>query len=136
MLDKRSFVLGMVTAFCECVAGGCKRLALSPPLTAEEYDRFGREAEQLVERHGLIHYHEKNEDIPATERFEWILISGQKGTIEEYLSLRRAGHSPARSLVPFFELLSYVPERSVHTGFDAYKTYFRGQNRQGKRDIE
>ena len=32
-MDKRSFVLGMITAFSECVAGGCKRLALSPPLT-------------------------------------------------------------------------------------------------------
>ena len=41
-LDKRSFVMGMVTAFCECVAGGCKRLALSPPLTREEYERLSR----------------------------------------------------------------------------------------------
>ena len=23
-LDRRSFILGMITAFCECVAGGCK----------------------------------------------------------------------------------------------------------------
>ena len=30
-MDKRSFILGMITAFCECVAGGCKRMALSPP---------------------------------------------------------------------------------------------------------
>ena len=37
-LDKRSFILGMVTAFSECVAGGCKRLALSPPLVHEDYD--------------------------------------------------------------------------------------------------
>lgn len=26
--DKRSFIMGMITAFSECVAGGCKRLAL------------------------------------------------------------------------------------------------------------
>lgn len=124
MLDKDSFILGMVTAFSECVAGGCKRLALSPPLTAEDYDRVGPEAERIIERHGLIHYHEKNEDLPPAERFEWILIAGQPETIEGYLALRKAGHSPARSLKPFFELLSYVPERSVHTGYDAYKTYF------------
>ncbi len=124
MLDKRSFILGMVTAFCECVAGGCKRLALSPPLRLEEYDRIGPEAEQIIERHGLLHYHEQNEDVPAAERFEWILIAGREETIEAYLALRRAGNSPARSLAPFFELLSYDVEQSVNTGYDAYKTFF------------
>ena len=102
MLDKRSFVLGMVTAFSECVAGGCKRLALSPPLTEAEYAAFG----------------------PAAERFQWILIAGQRETLEEYLALRAAGASPARSLIPFHGLLSYDEGRSVHTGFDAYRTFF------------
>ena len=124
MLDKRSFVLGMVTAFSECVAGGCKRLALSPPLTEAEYAAFGPAAEKIVERHGLVHYHEKNEDLPAAERFQWILIAGQRETLEEYLALRAAGVSPARSLIPFHGLLSYDEERSVHTGFDAYRTFF------------
>lgn len=124
MLDKRSFVLGMVTAFSECVAGGCKRLALSPPLTEAEYAAFGPAAEEIVERHGLVHYHEKNEDLPAAERFQWILIAGQRETLEEYLALRAAGVSPARSLIPFHELLSYDEGRSVHTGFDAYRTFF------------
>ena len=35
--DKRSFLLGMITAFCECVADGCKRLALRPPLVKKLY---------------------------------------------------------------------------------------------------
>ena len=124
MLDKKSFVLGMVTAFCECVAGGCKLLALSPPLSAADYAAFGPEAEGIIERHGLFHYHETNEDLPEAERFQWILIAGRRETIDAYLALRAAGYSPARSLEPFFELLSYVPERSVHTGYDAYRTYF------------
>ena len=37
-LDKRSFILGMVTAFSECVAGGCKPLAFSPPLNRTDYE--------------------------------------------------------------------------------------------------
>ena len=36
-IDRYSFILGMITAFCECVAGGCKRLALSPPLGQDDY---------------------------------------------------------------------------------------------------
>ena len=50
--DKRSFILGMITAFCECVAGGCKRLALSPPLTRADYGMVADEAGELIEKHG------------------------------------------------------------------------------------
>ncbi len=122
--DRRSFILGMVTAFCECVAGGCKRLALSPPMTKEAYDEAAAEADELIEKHGLIHYHEMNEDQPENTRFIWILIAARQETIDQYLALRRKGHSPVNSLEPFSALLSYNPSESVHTGFDAYRQYF------------
>ena len=122
--DRRSFILGMVTAFCECVAGGCKRLALSPPMTKEAYDEAAAEADELIEKHGLIHYHEMNEDQPESTRFFWILIAARQETIDQYLALRREGHSPVESLEPFSDLLSYNPSESVHTGFDAYRQYF------------
>ena len=123
-LDKRSFILGMVTAFSECVAGGCKRLALSPPLTAEDYDRVWEEANEIIEKHGLVHYHERNLDKPEDGRWEWILIAGREETIEAYLSLRAQGLSPMDSLAPFSALLSYNPRESIHTGYDAYRTLF------------
>ena len=123
-LDKRSFILGMVTAFSECVAGGCKRLALSPPLTAEDYGRVWEEANEIIEKHGLVHYHERNLDKPEDRRWEWILIAGKQDTIEAYLSLRAQGLSPMDSLAPFSELLSYNPRESIHTGYDAYRTLF------------
>ena len=123
-LDKRSFILGMVTAFSECVAGGCKRLALSPPLTAEDYDRVWEEANEIIEKHGLVHYHERNLDKPEDGRWEWILIAGKQDTIEAYLSLRAQGLSPMDSLAPFSALLSYNPRESIHTGYDAYRTLF------------
>ena len=47
-LDRRSFILGMVTAFSECVAGGCKRLALSPPLSRDDYRTIAAEAEFVM----------------------------------------------------------------------------------------
>lgn len=125
-LDQRSFILGMITAFCECVAGGCKRLALSPPLNHTEYEMIEAEAIALIEKHGLLHYHEENSDRPG---FEWILIAGKQETIEKYLALRSHGNSPVDSLEPFQELLSYQPEESIHTGYDAYKMYFRNEDR-------
>ena len=54
MLDKRSFVLGMVTAFSECVAGGCKRLALSPPMSPMDCGVFAPEIYEIIEKHGIL----------------------------------------------------------------------------------
>lgn len=123
-LDKRSFVLGMVTAFCECVAGGCKKLALSPPLSSEDYRTMKEEIFDLIEKHGLIYYHEENLDRPPESRFEWVLIAARRETIDSYISLRRQGFSPADSLSPFSALLSYNENESVHTGYDAFREFF------------
>lgn len=124
LYDKRSFVMGMITAFSECVAGGCKRLALSPPLLPGEYASMGAEACAIIKRHGLLHYRERNEDMPEEGRWEWILIAARQETIDAYLRLRREGRSPARSLAPFAELLSYDEAQGVHTGYDAYRDFF------------
>ena len=123
-LDKRSFILGMVTAFSECVAGGCKQLALSPPLTQTDYDMVCVEADEIIKKHGLISYHEENLDQSEGTRFRWILIAGKQETVNEYLSLRKKGLSPVLSLGPFSELLSYNPAESVHTGYDAFRVLF------------
>ncbi|MBR0217886.1 MAG: hypothetical protein IJQ33_01580 [Clostridia bacterium] len=123
-MDRNSFILGMITAFSECVAGGCKRLALSPPLTGEVYAEVGDEAQRIIERHGLLHYHERNLDLPEEERFEWLLIAARQETLDAYLALREAGESPGRSLKPFAQLLSYDPAQGVKTDYDAYREYF------------
>ena len=123
-LNKHSFILGMITAFSECVAGGCKRMALSPPLAHDDYVMIVEDANILIEKHGLIHYHEENLDLPENKRFDWILIAGKQAVIDDYLELRKQGISPAKSLEPFYELLSYQPEKSIHTGYDAYQDYW------------
>ena len=115
----------MITAFCECVAGGCKRLAFSPPMTGTDYDLVCAEACDIIEKHGLIHYHESNPDRPEASRVEWILIAARQETIDRYLQLRSRGISPMVSLEPFSDLLSYNREESVHTGYDAYRTLFQ-----------
>ena len=123
-LDKRAFILGMITAFCECVAGGCKRLALSPPLTRADLELVRDEACDIIARHGLLHYLEENADQPEDVRFYWILIAGKEQTIDAYLCLRKKGLSPITSLAPFSDLLSYNEAESVHTGYDAFRTFF------------
>ena len=123
-LDKKSFVLGMITAFSECVAGGCKRLALSPPLTRDDYAQMADEANLIIEKHGLLHYHERNLDQPESCRFDWILIAGKQRVIDQYLDIRAKGYSPMDSLAPFAELLSYNEAESVRTGYDAYRDLF------------
>ena len=45
-------------------------------------------------------------------------------TTVEYRRLRAAGLSPARSLEPFYALLSYDENESVHTGYDAFREAF------------
>ena len=122
--EKRYFVLGMVTAFCECAAAGCKDLALSPPLTGGEYAEIADEAEALIERHGLLHYHERNLDRPKSARHDWILIAAREETLREYRRLREEGYSPLDSLAPFSKLLSYDPSRGVGVHFDAFREYF------------
>ena len=122
--DRRSFILGMITAFSECVAGGCKRMALSPPMAPGDWGLCGAEACRIVERHGLLWYREMNMDMPEEGRFEWIVIAGRRETLDRYRELRREGLSPARSLEPFHELLSYDEEQAVRTGYDAFRSYF------------
>ena len=123
-MDKKAFILGMITAFSECVAGGAKKLALSPPLTKEDLEAAGEEAYTIIRKHGLIVYLEENRDLPEAERFNWLVITAKEPVLEAYQKLRRAGFSPARSLAPFYEVLSYDPENAVFTGYDAYKDYF------------
>ena len=82
-------------------------------------------AGEIIERHGLLWYHEENLDLPESGRFEWILIALKEDTLDQYRDLRAQGFSPARSLAPFYSLLSYNPSESIHTGYDAYKEFFQ-----------
>jgi hypothetical protein len=49
-IDRRSFILGMMAAFAECVANECKKAALSPPFYPEDYETVFAEAENIANR--------------------------------------------------------------------------------------
>lgn len=122
--DKAFFILGMVTAFCECVANGCKRLALSPPMKRSDFEAVEAEARAIIEKHGLLHYHEENADLAEGQRFDWLLIARRPEVIDEYVRRRQAGMKPSESLAPFSDLLSYNAAEAVSTGYDAYAEIF------------
>lgn len=52
--DLDSYNLGIVYAFAEVVAASCKRLALSAPLSPEEYARLRKPIEHIAKENGVI----------------------------------------------------------------------------------
>lgn len=45
-VDRISFILGMITAFAECVTNECKKLALSPLFRPGDYPLLYQEAKK------------------------------------------------------------------------------------------
>jgi len=55
-IDRASFQLGMINCFCEMVAMGVKRLAISPPLSPLEYEAIREASDTIVGRSGIHAY--------------------------------------------------------------------------------
>lgn len=51
--DLDSYHLGMIYAFAEVVGSGVKPLALSPPLTPEEYNRLKKPIEEIAAQYSV-----------------------------------------------------------------------------------
>ena len=59
-IDRISFHLGMINCFVEMVACGMKKLALSPPLTPDDYEKIRQNSDEIVEGFGIKSYLEKS----------------------------------------------------------------------------
>ena len=59
IINRKSFILGMITAFAECVTNECKKIALSPPFYPEDYDSVVSEAERIADDQGISLWYEK-----------------------------------------------------------------------------
>lgn len=123
-LDRHSFALGMVAAFCECVAADAKPLALSPPLSKEDFDALREPATDLINAHRLSVYYETNADLPEDKRVYGLVIYARQEELDAYLRLRANGENPGKHLEAFAKVLGYGPRR-IHTGYDAYRDLFR-----------
>jgi hypothetical protein len=123
-IDRISFQLGMINCFAEMVACGVKRLALSPPLTPEDYERLKRSSDDIACGFGIKSYAEDSLLVTdlQTEDFTRgklsILYFKEDETLEAYLDLKKkkerlerdgAYDREARRSVSktFMQLLSY-----------------------------
>lgn len=70
-----SYHLGMIYAFAEVVGSGVKPLALSPPMTREEYDRIKDPIKVMVEEYGV--YTIVDEDFLTTKLFNPAFTEGK-----------------------------------------------------------
>ena len=93
-LNQRSYQLGMIYAFAEIVGSGCKRLALSPTLTVEEFDAIWDEVRLIAEEYGLIL--DVDDDFLVTRLFNpeytrgkrVIHLAAEPETLDEYKRLK------------------------------------------------
>ncbi len=107
LIDRKSFMLGMVTAFAECVARECKKVAFSPPFYPEDYHMLIDETEKIIKEQGLSMWYEENLDLPEEVRVNWFVIYKFPEVLDEYKAIRNQGYNPAYDFGMFKEFLSY-----------------------------
>ena len=106
-IDRKSFILGMMTAFAECVTNECKKIALSPPFYPEDYEVVVSQAERIADDQGIRLWYDENLDIPENRRLNWFVMYKFSDMLEEYRKLRGRGYNPAWHFAKFSDLFSY-----------------------------
>ena len=106
-IDRRSFILWMTTAFAECIANECKKIALSPPFYPQDYDMVRPEVENIASEQGIYLWYDKNLDIPEAIRLNWFVLYKFSEVLNEYKRIRNQGYNPAWNFEKFFGVLSY-----------------------------
>lgn len=134
-VDRLSFQLGMINCFAEMVAVGVKRLAISPPLTPDDYEALRDASEAIVTGSGIRSHLEKSlliTDLQSPEFTlgKWsILYFKRQATLDAYMELkdRKAALEEAGSYNlesrqeisrDFMRLLSY-PEETIESKLKA-----------------
>ena len=107
MIDRKSFMLGMMTAFGECVAGEIKKCAFSPPFFPDDYYILKTEAERIAAELSVHLWLEENAEIHEEHRVLWWVMYKFPEVLDEYQRLRAQGLNPAYEFDKFGELLSY-----------------------------
>ena len=106
-LDRGSFILGMITAFAECLANECKKMAFSPPFYPEDYGPIQVEAEKIAQEQGIHLWYEANPDLPEDNKVHWLVMYKFPEVLNEYKALPDNGHNPFTNLEIFGGILSY-----------------------------
>ena len=93
-IDWRSHQLGAIAAFAEVVDNGCKRLALSSPMTGEQFDSVIEDIREIAAKRDLILH--VDDEFLETILFDHEPIRGrtvihivaEQATVDEYLGLK------------------------------------------------
>jgi len=101
-IDERAFKIGMIYAFTEAVASGCKPLSFSPPLAPGEYTQVLKAALLIAEEYGIVAEGE-DETIetllfnPAFTRGKKLVLMGATpDVLDSYHALKSRAHTAAR----------------------------------------
>ncbi len=100
-------MLGMMTAFGECLAGEAKKCAFSPPFYPQDYAVLKTEAERIAKELSIFLWLEENEEIKEENRVLWWVMYKFPEILDEYHNLRAKGFNPAYEFDEFSDLLSY-----------------------------
>ena len=94
-LDEHSFNLGMIYAFAEAVASGCKPMAYGPPLEPAELPAVLTAAHGIAEEFGVLIEHDAG-FIPSllfnpafTRGKEVVVLTRDQATLDAYLALQQ-----------------------------------------------
>ncbi len=94
-IDRISFQLGMINCFVEMVACGVKKLALSPPLSPEDYKKIEKASNEIVYGFDIQSYLEKSllvTDLQSEDftRGKWsVLYFRDNDVLKTYLQLKK-----------------------------------------------
>ena len=93
-INRISFQLGMINCFVEMVACGVKKLALSPPVIPEDYEKIGQASDDIVNGFGVQSYLEKSlliTDLQSEDftRGKWSIIYYRTDDVlQNYIDLK------------------------------------------------
>ena len=102
-IDRISFQLGMINCFVEMVANGVKKMAISPPVSPQDYERISDASNKIVQGFGIKSYLEKSlliTDLQPAEFTEgkWaILYYENDDVLNSYLALKERKHELEQS---------------------------------------
>jgi hypothetical protein len=128
-IDRCSFKIGMINCFVEMVACGVKELALSPPLTPEDYEQIKPWSAKIVAGFGMKSWLERSLIATAlqSDAFvadKWVILYYKTDDVlESYKALKKkrdlldATKRPDQNMLKaisreFMQLLSY-PENII-----------------------
>ena len=93
-IDRFSYQLGMINCFVEMVACGVKKMAISPPLSKEDYEKAAPYSQQIVKGFGIQSYLEKSLLLTDLQSPDFtcgkysILYYKRDDVIEKYFNLK------------------------------------------------